>query len=64
MHGIRLVFGKTKRLINQKINIINGIHDSDASYLLFLKSKVKKFNLISSGTHFVIMNSFVPSLFL
>ena len=50
-----------KRLINQKINILNGIHDSDASYLLFLKSKVKRFNLIASGTHFVIMNSFTST---
>ena len=50
-----------KRLKNNKIKVINGIHDSDASYLLFTRSKFKKFNLISSGTQFVTMNAFTSS---
>ncbi len=49
-----------ERLSKNKIKIINGIHDSDASYLLFTRGKFKKFNLISSGTHIVIMNAFTP----
>ena len=47
-----------KRLKDEKIEVINGIHDSDASYLLFTRSKFKKFNLISSGTQIVTMNAF------
>ena len=47
-----------ERIKDNKIKIINGIHDSDASYLLFAKSKFKKFNLVSSGTQIVVMNSF------
>ena len=46
-----------ERLIKQKIKIYNGLHDSDAAYSLFLKSSIKRFSLVSSGTHFVIMNS-------
>ncbi len=47
-----------KRLKDEKIEVINGIHDSDASHLLFTRSKFKKFNLISSGTQIVTMNAF------
>ena len=53
-----------KRIAEQKIKILNGIHDSDAAYSLFLNSKVKKFNIISSGTHFVLMNPNVSTRFL
>ena len=50
-----------ERLIKHNIKVLNGIHDSDAAYSLFLKSKIKKFNLLSSGTHFVIMNPYVST---
>ena len=30
------------KLNNKKINILNGVHDSNASYLYFLKSKDRK----------------------
>ena len=50
-----------ERIKDNKIKVINGIHDSDASYLLFAKSKFKKFNLVSSGTQIVVMNSFTSS---
>tara|TARA_Y100000389_G_scaffold68820_1_gene65349 strand:+ start:3547 stop:4923 length:1377 start_codon:yes stop_codon:yes gene_type:complete len=53
-----------QRLKDDKIKIINGIHDSDASYLLFIKSKFKKFNLISSGTQIVTMNASTSSKYL
>ena len=52
------------RLKDDKIKVINGVHDSDASYLLFTKSKFKKFNLISSGTQIVTMNAFTSSKYL
>ncbi len=53
-----------KRLSKQKIKVLNGIHDSDAAYSLFMKSKIKKFNLLSSGTHYVIMNPNVSTKYL
>ena len=53
-----------ERLKDDKIKVINGIHDSDASYLLFNRSKFKKFNLISSGTQIVTMNAFTSSKYL
>ena len=40
----------------QKINILNGVHDSNASYLFFKNSKLKQFTLISTGTWHIIFN--------
>ena len=41
---------------NKKINILNGIHDSNASYLYFLKSNIKNFTLVSTGTWYITLN--------
>jgi len=43
-------------LNNNKINILNGVHDSNASYLYFLKSNLKNFTLVSTGTWYIILN--------
>ena len=37
------------KINNKKINILNGVHDSNASYLYFLQSNLKSFTLVSSG---------------
>ena len=44
-------------ILNKNIKVLNGIHDSNASYLLFKNQSFKKFTLISSGTWFVIINN-------
>lgn len=41
---------------NNKINILNGIHDSNASYLYFLNSDLKNFTLVSTGTWYITLN--------
>lgn len=41
---------------NSEINILNGVHDSNASYLYFLKSKLKNFTLVSTGTWYITLN--------
>ena len=49
------VIGSIK-LIDKKINILNGVHDSNASYLYFLKSNLKSFTLVSTGTWYITLN--------
>tara|TARA_B100000902_G_scaffold95886_1_gene98607 strand:+ start:2735 stop:4102 length:1368 start_codon:yes stop_codon:yes gene_type:complete len=49
------VIGQYK-INNKKINILNGIHDSNASYLYFLKSNIKNFTLVSTGTWYITLN--------
>ena len=44
-------------ILNKNIKVLNGIHDSNASYLLFKNQSFKKFTLISSGTWFIIINN-------
>ena len=39
-----------------KINVLNGVHDSNASYLYFKNSALKKFTLVSTGTWYIIFN--------
>ena len=46
----------TKKIGNSKIQIINGVHDSNASYLYFKNSNIKNFTLVSSGTWYIIFN--------
>jgi sugar (pentulose or hexulose) kinase len=46
----------TKKIGNSKIQIINGVHDSNASYLYFRNSNIKNFTLVSSGTWYIIFN--------
>lgn len=41
---------------SNKIKVLNGIHDSNASYLYFKNSKLKNFTLVSTGTWYVIFN--------
>ena len=35
---------------DSKINVLNGVHDSNASYLYFKNSSLKNFTLVSTGT--------------
>ena len=49
------VIGKFKNT-NMNINILNGIHDSNASYLYFLNSNLKNFTLVSTGTWYITLN--------
>lgn len=49
------VIGKFKNT-KMNINILNGIHDSNASYLYFLNSNLKNFTLISTGTWYITLN--------
>ena len=46
----------TKKIGNSKLQIINGIHDSNASYLYFKNSNIKNFTLVSTGTWYIIFN--------
>jgi len=43
-------------LNNNEINILNGVHDSNASYLYFLNSHLKSFTLVSTGTWYITLN--------
>jgi len=45
-----------KKIGNSKLQIINGVHDSNASYLYFKNSNIKNFTLVSSGTWYIIFN--------
>ena len=45
---------------NSKLKIINGIHDSNASYLYFKNSDIKNFTLVSTGTWYIIFNQKTP----
>ena len=49
------ILGKIK-INNTFLKILNGIHDSNASYLYFKNSNFKNFTLISSGTWYIIFN--------
>ncbi len=42
------------------LKIINGIHDSNASYLYFKNSDIKNFTLVSTGTWYIIFNQKTP----
>lgn len=42
---------------NKNIKVLNGIHDSNASYLYFKQSNHKIFTLISTGTWHIIINN-------
>ena len=44
------------KINDSKISVLNGIHDSNASYLYFKNSKLKNFTLVSSGTWYIIFN--------
>ena len=45
-----------KRIGKSNIQIVNGMHDSNASYLYFKNSNIKNFTLISTGTWYIIFN--------
>lgn len=45
-----------KKIGNSKLKIINGVHDSNASYLYFKNSNIKNFTLVSSGTWYIVFN--------
>ena len=49
------IIGKIK-INNKVLKILNGVHDSNASYLYFKNSNLKNFTLISSGTWYIIFN--------
>ncbi len=42
------------------LKIINGVHDSNASYLYFKNSDIKNFTLVSTGTWYIIFNQKTP----
>ena len=46
----------SKEVGSSKLKIINGVHDSNASYLYFKNSNIKNFTLVSSGTWYIIFN--------
>ena len=46
----------SKEVGKSKLKIINGVHDSNASYLYFKNSNIKNFTLVSSGTWYIIFN--------
>ena len=46
----------SKDVGKSKLKIINGVHDSNASYLYFKNSNIKNFTLVSSGTWYIIFN--------
>ena len=45
-----------KKIGQSNLQVINGIHDSNASYLYFKNSGIKDFTLISSGTWYILFN--------
>ena len=45
-----------KKIGKSNIKIINGVHDSNASYLYFKNSNIKDFTLVSTGTWYIIFN--------
>ena len=52
-----MVVDRLKEKINNKVlKILNGVHDSNASYFYFKNSNFKNFTLISSGTWYIIFN--------
>lgn len=49
-----------KQIGESNLKIINGIHDSNASYLYFKNSDIKNFTLVSTGTWYIIFNQKTP----
>ncbi len=49
-----------KKIGDSNLKIINGIHDSNASYLYFKNSDIKNFTLVSTGTWYIIFNQKTP----
>ncbi len=49
-----------KKIGESNLKIINGIHDSNASYLYFKNSDIKNFTLVSTGTWYIIFNQKTP----
>ena len=49
-----------KQIGKSNLKIINGIHDSNASYLYFKNSDIKNFTLVSTGTWYIIFNQKTP----
>ena len=45
-----------KKIANSNLQIINGVHDSNASYLYFKNSNIKNFTLVTTGTWYIIFN--------
>ena len=49
-----------RKIGESNLKIINGIHDSNASYLYFKNSDIKNFTLVSTGTWYIIFNQKTP----
>ena len=49
-----------RKIGETNLKIINGIHDSNASYLYFKNSDIKNFTLVSTGTWYIIFNQKTP----
>ena len=49
-----------RKIGETNLKIINGIHDSNASYLYFKNSNIKNFTLVSTGTWYIIFNQKTP----
>ena len=49
-----------KQIGESNLKIINGVHDSNASYLYFKNSDIKNFTLVSTGTWYIIFNQKTP----
>ena len=45
-----------KKIGKSNLQVINGVHDSNASYLYFKNSEIKDFTLISTGTWYILFN--------
>ena len=45
-----------KKIGSSNLKIMNGIHDSNASYLYFRNSNIRNFTLVSTGTWYIIFN--------
>ena len=45
-----------KKIANSYLQIVNGVHDSNASYLYFKNSNIKNFTLVTTGTWYIIFN--------
>ena len=45
-----------KKVGQSNLQVINGVHDSNASYLYFKNSGIKDFTLISTGTWYILFN--------
>ena len=49
-----------RKIGESNLKIINGIHDSNASYLYFKNSDIENFTLVSTGTWYIIFNQKTP----